>query len=138
MVSQKYVIANDASPRIELLAAFVVSLALLAFIQFAGRNIVDYDGYYHIKMAQLIREQGLPTPFPYLPFTILDQNSYNDHHTLLHVVQIPFTFFNDLRFAAKLSAVFCSAIAFAAFFLAHPEVSNPLSVAVANCSLCVL
>lgn len=98
------------------LAAFVVSGLLFFYIQFAGSNIVDYDGYYHIQMARLIRDHGLPTPFPYLPFTILDEQGYNDHHTLLHMVQIPFTYFQDLRFAAKLSAVFCAALAFAAFF----------------------
>ena len=101
---------------IEILTAFVFSALLFSFIQFAGPNIVDYDGYYHIQMARLIREHGLPTSFPYLPFTILDENGYTDHHMLLHVVQIPFTYLGDLRVAAKLSAVFCSAFAFATFF----------------------
>jgi hypothetical protein len=100
----------------QICAAFLLSLALLGYIQFAGPNIVDYDGYYHIKMAQLIREQGLPTPFPYLPLTILDEKGYNDHHTLLHVLQIPFTYVQNLGLAAKLSAVFCAALAFTAFF----------------------
>jgi hypothetical protein len=99
-----------------LAAAFLASGALLALIQFAGPDIVDYDGYYHIKMASLIREKGLPTPFPYLPLTILDEKGYTDHHFLLHVIQIPFTYLKDLRLAAKLSAVFCAALAFTAFF----------------------
>jgi hypothetical protein len=98
-----------------LLAAFFISAALLAYIQFASPNLVDPDGYYHIKMAKLIRIEGIPTPFPYLPFTILDQKGYSDHHLLLHIIQIPFTFGN-LRIGAKLSAVFCTALAFAAFF----------------------
>ncbi len=38
--------------------AFIFSGVMLAYIQFAGPNIVDYDGYYHIKTAYLIREQG--------------------------------------------------------------------------------
>lgn len=97
-------------------AAFVVSALLLGLIQFSGPNIVDFDGYYHIKMASLIRQQGLPTPFPYLPFTILDEKGYTDHHLLLHVVQIPFSYLEDLRLAAKLSSVFCAALAFTAFF----------------------
>ena len=101
---------------LSVVAAFIASGLLLAVIQFAGPNIVDFDGYYHIKMARLIREQGLPTPFPYLPFTILDEKGYTDHHMLLHVIQIPFTALQDLRLAAKLSSVFCAAIAFTAFF----------------------
>jgi hypothetical protein len=35
---------------------------------------------------------------------------------LLHVIQLPFTYFYDLRIAAKLSSVFCAALAFAIFF----------------------
>lgn len=100
----------------QILAAFIVSAALLGLIQFSGPSIVDLDGYYHIKMARLIRAQGLPTPFPYLPFTILDERGYTDHHLLLHIIQIPFTYIGDLRIAAKVSAVFCAALAFAAFF----------------------
>jgi hypothetical protein len=107
---------NNRKHWIEVFAAFFFSGLLLSYIQFAGPNIVDYDGYYHIQMAHLIREKGLPTPFPYLPFTILDAQRYNDHHMLLHVVQIPFTYLQDRRLAAKLSAVFCAAVAFATFF----------------------
>lgn len=111
--------------RLTLAAAFLASAALLAFIQFAGPNIVDYDGFYHIKMALLIREQGLPTPFPYLPFTILDEKGYADHHFLLHVLQIPFTYLGNLTLAAKLSAVFCAALAFTAFFWLLQSYSVP-------------
>jgi hypothetical protein len=85
--------------------AFVFSVVLLAHIQFAGPNIVDYDGYYHIKMASLIREQGLPVKFPWLKFTILDESGYTDHHMLLHVLQIPFTYLDNPRLAAKLAPV---------------------------------
>src|SRR5262245_39407470 len=99
-----------------LMGVFVFSAAVLAYIQFASPNIPDHDGYYHIKMAELIRSSGLPTPFPYLPFTIINEKGYADHHMLLHVIQIPFTFIKDLRFGAKLSAVFCAAIAFTTFF----------------------
>ncbi|MCI0417538.1 EpsG family protein, partial [bacterium] len=107
---------TKARPFYALTVVFFVSTAVLSYIQFAAPNIPDHDGYYHIKMAELIRTSGLPTPFPYLPFTILDEKGYSDHHMLLHVIQIPFTFLRDLRFAAKLSAVFCAAIAFTTFF----------------------
>ncbi len=99
-----------------LMGVFVFSAAVLAYIQFASPNIPDHDGYYHIKMAELIRTSGIPTPFPYLPFTIIDEKGYTDHHMLLHVIQVPFTLAKDLRLAAKLSAVFCAALAFTTFF----------------------
>ncbi|HWP42946.1 MAG TPA: hypothetical protein VNO14_06915, partial [Blastocatellia bacterium] len=107
--------------------ALVFSGGLLAYVQFAGPNIVDYDGYYHIKAADLIREQGLRLSFPWLKFTILDESRYTDHHMLLHVFQMPFTLAGDLRLAAKLSPVVMAALAFTIFYLvlwryavAHP------------------
>ena len=108
--------------------AFIFSGVMLAYIQFAGPNIVDYDGYYHIKTAQLIREQGLSLDFPWLKFTILDEAHYTDHHMLLHVAQMPFTFIGDLRLAAKLSPIFLAAFAFTIFYLIirRYEISYPL------------
>ncbi|HVF91231.1 MAG TPA: hypothetical protein VNH22_14285 [Blastocatellia bacterium] len=108
--------------------ALVFSGALLAYIQFAGPNIVDYDGYYHIKTAYLIREHGLPLDFPWLKFTILDEAHYTDHHMLLHVFQMPFTYLGDLRLASKISSIALAAIAFTIFYmvLRRYEVEHPL------------
>ncbi len=108
--------------------ALVFSATLLAYIQFAGPNIVDYDGYYHIKTAYLMREQGVPIDFPWLKFTILDEAHYTDHHMLLHVFQMPFTFIGDLRLAAKWSPIALAAIAFTIFYLLlrRYEVDYPL------------
>src|SRR5262245_17669154 len=77
--------------------SFLFSAFLFSLIQFAGPNIVDNDGYYHIKMALLMRQEGVPIDFPWLPFTLLDQDHFNDVHTLFHFLQIPFTFFGDLE-----------------------------------------
>lgn len=108
--------------------AFIFSGVMLAYIQFAGPNIVDYDGYYHIKTAYLMREQGVVLDFPWLKFTILDEAHYTDHHMLLHVLQVPFTFIGDLRLAAKLSPVFLAALAFTIFYLIirRYQIGHPL------------
>lgn len=94
----------------------LASFAVLVFVQFAGPDIVGTDGYYHIKVADLMRQQGFPLDFPWLKYTILDQEGYTDHHFLLHVFEVPFTIvFGDLRLAAKWSAVVAGTLAFAAF-----------------------
>ena len=85
--------------------AVALSGALFTYIQFASPNIVGNDGYYHIKMAELTLQQGLPLPFPWLPFTLLDAQNYADHHMLLHVLQAPFTVVADLGVASKWAAV---------------------------------
>src|SRR5262245_22804294 len=95
--------------------SFLFSACLLSLVQFAAPNIVDYDGYYHIKMALLMRQQGLPLDFPWLPLTLLNRHHFTDVHTLFHILQIPFTFLGDLRVAAKLSAVFFAAGCFGVF-----------------------
>ncbi len=106
-----------ANGLLQALIASAFSLCLLSYIQFAGPNIVDYDGYYHIKTAELIRQQGLPLAFPWLKFTILDEAGYTDHHLLMHILQIPFTWTGDLRLAAKLAPVAMATFAFTIFYL---------------------
>ncbi len=77
------------SSNISLLATAVTLLALFfalfAAIQFATAGLVGNDGYYHIKMGYLIRQQGLKPAFDVLPYTILKSEAFYDHHLLYHV-----------------------------------------------------
>jgi hypothetical protein len=93
-----------------LLGAFVI---LLTIIQFTTPNLVGNDGYYHIRMAQLMRTEGLKPPFDWLPLTVLNANEFVDHHFLYHVLLIPFTL-GDLRVGAKAASVVFPALAFLA------------------------
>lgn len=93
------------------LLLFIVFMFIMAIIQFSTPNLADNDGYYHIKMAWLMRIEGLKPGFPWLPLSILDGENYYDHHFLYHVALIPFTF-GDLRLGAKWSAVVFAALAF--------------------------
>jgi hypothetical protein len=108
--------------------ALIFSGLILAYIQFAAPNIVDYDGYYHIKTALLMRQQGVPLDFPYLKFTIMDRQGYTDPHLGMHFLQIPFTFLGDLILAAKLAPVCFAAITFTIFYLLlrHYRIRLPL------------
>jgi hypothetical protein len=67
----------------------------------------DFDGYYHIGWSAQLRQgigaHRLPQ-FTWLPLTTLNARDYVDHHFLFHVLQIPFTFFSDVRTGAKISA----------------------------------
>jgi hypothetical protein len=94
-----------------LLALF---LALFALVQYATPGFADNDGYYHIKMARLIREQGLKPPFVWLPLTILNQANFYDHHLLFHVYLSLFAGSpnpTDLIAGAKLASVLMPALA---------------------------
>lgn len=94
-----------------LLALFIVGLA---FVQFGTPDMPDNDGFYHIKLAALMREQGFKPEFIWLPLSILNAREFYDHHFLFHVFLIPFTLFSDLRLGAKVGAVVIAALAFLA------------------------
>lgn len=68
-------------------AGLLVALfgALFAIVQYGTPALIGTDGYYHIKMGYLIRQQGLTPEFNALPLTILNNESFYDHHLLYHV-----------------------------------------------------
>ncbi len=72
------------------LALFVAAVALFAAVQWASPGIVGNDGYYHVKMGYLIRQEGLKPAFEALPHTILNPDAYYDHHLLFHIFLAPF------------------------------------------------
>ena len=95
------------------LALFLLFVSGMALIQFAAPDMPDNDGFYHIKLAWLMRTEGLKPDFPYLPLSILNEREFYDHHFLFHVALIPFTF-GDLRMGAKWAAVAFASLAFLA------------------------
>jgi len=100
---------------LQALLIFAIFFAFMAGIQFATPDMPDNDGFYHIKLAAIMREQGLKPDFPWLPLSILNPAEYYDHHFLYHVALMPFTF-GDLRLGAKWSAVVFSSLAFLAIW----------------------
>jgi len=83
----------------------------LALVQFASPDLPDNDGFYHIKLAYLMRTESLKPDFPWLPLSILNAREFYDHHFLYHVALMPFTF-GDLRLGAKWAAVIFASLAF--------------------------
>ena len=105
---------------------FLIFFSSMALIQFATPDMPDNDGFYHIKMAWLMRTEGLKPNFQWLPLTILNAEEFYDHHFLYHVALIPFTF-GDLRIGAKWSAVFFSALAFLSIWILLRRQKVPLA-----------
>jgi hypothetical protein len=95
------------------LVLFVLFFIGMAAIQFATPNLPDNDGFYHIKLAWLMRTEGLKPDFIWMPLSILNEREFYDHHFLFHVALIPFTF-GDLHIGAKWAAVAFSSLAFLA------------------------
>ncbi len=100
------------------LGVFAAAVALFAAIQWATPGIVGNDGYYHIKMAYLMRQEGLTPAFEALPNTILNAEAYYDHHWLFHLFLVPFAAVDPivdggaaLTQGAKLATVILPALA---------------------------
>lgn len=103
------------------LGLFAAFVAALAWVQFSTPDMPDNDGFYHIRMAALMRQEGLKPAFPWLPLSVLNAREFYDHHFLFHVGLIPFTL-GDLRLGAKWGAVIFASLAFlAVWWLLHTQ-----------------
>ncbi len=106
---------------LSLFLLFLIFFSVMAIIQFATPDMPDNDGFYHIKLAWLMRTESLKPEFYWLPLTILNAEEFYDHHFLFHVALIPFTF-GDLRLGAKWAAVLFSSLAFlSVWYLFHRQ-----------------
>jgi hypothetical protein len=106
-------------PLIVAAALFTICVALFAFVQFGTSGLADNDGYYHIKIGRLMREQGLKPLFVWLPMSILSPDKFYDHHMLFHAYLSLFA--GDagaqaLILGAKLASVIMPALAFVAIW----------------------
>ncbi|HEX8920237.1 MAG TPA: hypothetical protein VF766_02090 [Pyrinomonadaceae bacterium] len=102
----------------------VVIALVFRKLQYSTQSVCcgDYDGYYHIRWSRLlwegIREGHLPPTFRWLPLTTLNPQDYVDHHLFFHFLQIPFTWFADLRAGAKVAAwLYASLAVFSCYLL---------------------
>lgn len=101
---------------LEWLAVFAAAAAVLAFFQFQTPFLGEEDGYYHLKLAWVLRHQGfLRGGFPWAWFSLW-REGFSDGAPLFHLWLIPFTF-GDLAFGGKLATVLLGAAVFSSFHL---------------------
>src|SRR5207253_7241497 len=109
----------------DLIAGAVAIGVIFWWLQFSTGAICcgDFDGYYHIKWAQMLwqnfrAKHFSPPSFIWLPLTTLNPHDYVDHHLLFHIILIPFTWFRDLQTGAKVAAaIFASLAVFSCYWL---------------------
>lgn len=97
------------------LILFALFAASLAAIQFSTEALAGTDGYYHVKMAEIMAAEGLVPHFRWLPLTILNQATFYDHHFLFHAALIPFVLVDPLA-GAKWASVLFPTLAFMALW----------------------
>lgn len=96
---------------------FVISFLVFGYmIGFNNTNTFpDPDGFYHMRVSNMIYEQGVFKGFPWMKYTIF-QNGYTDHHLLFHLIWIPFLkIFGDFS-GAKIAMAFFSGLVIPVFY----------------------
>jgi hypothetical protein len=103
---------------------WAVITGLLTLIQFGTPALVGIDGYYHLRMAQLIRTVGWLPEFRWLPLTILSPTNYYDHHFLYHLLLAPFAWGDPslggaaaLALGGKIASILLASLAFTAVWI---------------------
>jgi hypothetical protein len=81
----RFFAAVEVRPIVQAVVVFAFFAGLLAFVQYGSTALVGTDGYYHARMGLLIRQEGLRPDFKWLPLTILNAESYYNHHLLYHL-----------------------------------------------------
>ncbi len=94
---------------------FMCSLAMFYHYQSLSPYIPGTDGYYHIKFAYLMRTEGFLKVFKWASMSIWSETFY-DKEFLFHVYLIPFTYFKDLAYGAKLGTAILAATSVTSFF----------------------
>src|SRR5262245_42834500 len=98
----------------EAAAVYVVCWIFLYGLQYQTPAIPEPDGYYHIKVASLIRQYGVVTEFPWATASAW-RDTYVDKELGFHLLLVPFTL-GDLVTGAKLAAVSFGALVFASLY----------------------
>jgi hypothetical protein len=105
------------------LGLFLLFVALFGYVQYGSAGLAGNDGYYHIKMAYLMRQEGIKPDFVWLPFSILNADTYYDHHFLYHLYLSLFASVDPaldhgraLTGGAKIASTILPALAFVAIW----------------------
>lgn len=81
----------------------------LFFIQWLTPTIWGADGYFHIRLAEMVKHQGLLTTLPQAQLSYFNDR-FSDKDWLYHLLLIPFTWggniFSGAKWAAWLGSVF--------------------------------
>ncbi|MBW2988777.1 hypothetical protein KY358_00500 [Candidatus Woesearchaeota archaeon] len=108
------------------LGVFALFLMGFSFLQFRVKEIIGFDGWLHMKMADIIRDEGFIRSFPYVTESILAAR-YADLQLLFRVLLIPFTLIGLIP-GAKIAAVLFSSLCFTFFYwyLKKSDINYPL------------
>lgn len=98
----------------KIILVFLVFILIFSIMQFIVPQIIGFDGYIHIKAADIIKKEGVIKNFKWTKESILSQN-FADTHLLFRIILIPFTFFG-LNSGAKIASILFGATCLTVFY----------------------
>ncbi len=109
-----------------ILLVFLLFLIIISIMQFRVKEIIGFDGWLHIRMADILREEGFIKEFPYTTESILTED-YADLQLLFRILLIPFAF-SGLINGAKIASILFATLAFTFFYwyLKENSINYPL------------
>lgn len=99
-----------------IISILILGILAIFVVQFLTPTLYGADGYLHIRMAEFLRDLGPRYDFHWARFSTFADN-FSDKDFLYHVSLIPFTFFKDIFFGAKLAAAIFASLLFLIFYL---------------------
>jgi hypothetical protein len=94
---------------------FVAAWTFLYQLQFQTEWLLAYDGWYHIKYAEMLPSFGIQTEWKWAAQSVWAEH-FADKQILYHVFLIPFTWFDNLATGMKHATVLLGAGAVTSFF----------------------
>lgn len=94
----------------------VTTFILFYHYQFQSAHIPGTDGFYHIKYAYMMRIEGFLSNFRWATLSLWYETFY-DKELLYHIYLIPFTYFKDLEYGAKLGTTVLGTFSITSFYL---------------------
>jgi hypothetical protein len=98
------------------LLVFAASFAYLYWLQFQSPRIPGFDGYYHIKYAELLPSLGIVRKFKWAAQSVWAEH-FADKELLYHLFLVPFARFRDPAVGLKYATVLLGAGAATSFYL---------------------
>jgi len=94
---------------------FIIVFVLFYIVQFLSENLAGNDTYLYIKLADIIKNEGLIREFPWLSAAVINEN-FMGLHFLYYILLIPFTFLGSLVIGAKIASIFFLSLMIAVFY----------------------
>lgn len=95
-------------------ALFILGVFVLIKVQFLTPTLWEADGYYHIRLAEIIRTQGILKEFHWAKYSFFATH-FSDKDLLYHILLTPFTLVPNLYMGAKIAAVLFGVILLGTF-----------------------